>query len=35
MNSLIYPGPASLPAVGAALVRADSSADFLWGYLRR
>jgi len=32
---LIYPGPASLPAVAAALARADSGDDFLWGYLQR
>jgi phosphatidylglycerol lysyltransferase len=30
---LVYPGPASLPAVAIALIRADSSTDFLWGYL--
>lgn len=31
---LIYPGPVSLPAVLAALIRADSGDDFLWEYLR-
>ncbi len=32
---LIYPGPATLPAVAAALVRAHAGEDFLWAYLRR
>ena len=31
---LVYPGPASLPAVLAALVKADSGDDFLWKYLK-
>lgn len=32
---LIYPGPATLPAVAAALVRAHAGEDFLRAYLRR
>lgn len=32
---LIYPGPATLPAVAAALVRAHAGEDFLRVYLRR
>ncbi len=32
---LIYPGPASLPAVLAALVRADSGDEAWWSFLRR
>jgi phosphatidylglycerol lysyltransferase len=31
---LIYPSPASLPAIAMALMRADSGDDFLWGYLK-
>jgi phosphatidylglycerol lysyltransferase len=31
---LIYPGPASLPAVATAMVRANSGDNFLWAYLR-
>jgi phosphatidylglycerol lysyltransferase len=31
---LIYPGPASLPAVALALLGADSGGDLLGGYLR-
>lgn len=31
---LVYPGPASLPAVLGALIRADSGDDFVWEYLR-
>jgi phosphatidylglycerol lysyltransferase len=31
---LIYPGPAALPAVAAALVRIDAGEDFPWAYLR-
>ncbi|HBE79886.1 MAG TPA: hypothetical protein DDW65_19220 [Firmicutes bacterium] len=32
---LIYPGPASLPLVLTALIKADSGDDFFWKYLRR
>jgi phosphatidylglycerol lysyltransferase len=32
---LIYPGPATLPAVAAALVRIHAGEDFPWSYLRR
>ncbi len=31
---LIYPGPASLPAVALALIRADSGDAFAWDYFR-
>ena len=31
---LIYPGPATLPAVTAALVRISAGEDFPWAYLR-
>jgi phosphatidylglycerol lysyltransferase len=31
---LVYPGPASLPAVTIAMIRADTGDDILWGYLR-
>ena len=31
---LVYPGPASLPAVALATVRAHAGDDFLWRYLR-
>ena len=31
---LIYPGPATLPAVAAALVRISAGEDFPWAYLR-
>jgi phosphatidylglycerol lysyltransferase len=32
---LVYPGPASLPSVLTALVRADSGDDFIWKYFKR
>jgi phosphatidylglycerol lysyltransferase len=32
---LIYPGPASLPSVITALVKADSGDDFLWRFIRK
>ncbi len=32
---VIYPGPAALPAVAAALVSAHAGDDFPWSYLRR
>jgi phosphatidylglycerol lysyltransferase len=32
---LIYPGPASLPSVLTAIVRADSGDDFFWKYVKR
>lgn len=32
---LVYPGPASLPAIVTALVRADSGDEFPWAYLKR
>lgn len=31
---LIYPGPAALPAIAIALVRADSGDDFLWEFMK-
>jgi phosphatidylglycerol lysyltransferase len=31
---LVYPGPASLPAVAVAMIRADSGDDFVWDYLK-
>ena len=31
---LVYPGPASLPAVALAMIRADSGDDFVRDYLK-
>jgi phosphatidylglycerol lysyltransferase len=34
MRYLAYPGAASLPSIGLAMMRADSGDDWLWAYIR-
>jgi len=33
-RNLVFPGTASLPHVGFAIISANSAADFLWSWLR-